>query len=241
MKHTRFLLAILTLFLLITTEAEMLANYNVNLENVTEEVIAANEVNQMEDSDSSSEVSVLDILQFVLLGLSLIFVYYSISFHDGVGFSSNSVKNEEIKQRVLMPRESRTIEEKTRLVKIAVPFFCVAFVLLCMIVIYLINNTLDGDFLIYAIVAIINCVSLGIYIMRYRRSYFVMKGKIIRNIMDGSWWLLWGICMILIALGVDENGFWVLLSIIAFIFNLVILRAILKNCEIVRPDDCDEF
>ena len=110
-----------------------------------------------------------------------------------------------------------------------------------MIVIYLINNTLDGDFLIYAIVAIINCVSLGIYIMRYRRSYFVMKGKIIRNIMDGSWWLLWGICMILIALGVDENGFWVLLSIIAFIFNLVILRAILKNCEIVRPDDCDEF
>ena len=56
MKHTRFLLAILTLFLLITTEAEMLANYNVNLENVTEEIIAANEVNQMEDSGSSSEV-----------------------------------------------------------------------------------------------------------------------------------------------------------------------------------------
>ena len=44
------------MFFLTTIEAEMLANYNVNLENVTEEVIVANEVNQMEDSDSSSKV-----------------------------------------------------------------------------------------------------------------------------------------------------------------------------------------
>ena len=44
------------MFFLTNIEAEMLVNYNVNLENVTEEVIVANEVNQMEDSDSSSKV-----------------------------------------------------------------------------------------------------------------------------------------------------------------------------------------
>ena len=50
------LFTFLAMFFLTNIEAEMLANYNVNLENVTEEVIVANEVNQMEDSDSSSKV-----------------------------------------------------------------------------------------------------------------------------------------------------------------------------------------
>lgn len=137
--------------------------------------------------------------------------------------------------RLLILRSERSEEEKKRLKYKSIPFFCIAFVLLVLAVINVGFFPYDRVyFLYYAMLMFI----VGNYVLGYRRSYYDIKGKILRNIVDLLLFVVWFVVYVPFYEVLMDNDY-VIGSVFLLAIIALVLRGRMKKCEVIKPEDVD--
>lgn len=218
MKKMRFLLVALVMLLSNVTSfaVEEFASDEVNVENVTEMVSSDTQIDGADSDDGFGFGLIIVCALFVAL-------FVRFAFFDGMLTD---------RKRVLVPRCKLTKQEKVRKALLSLPFFCIAISLAVISKLELDFMEYDGIYFLFLSVAFL---SVAIYVMRYRESYYDKKGEMIRKIRDVVVMLF---IMIIPLIGIHSFVLQFLEIVLLCLKN--ILDAKLKKCEVIKPEVGDE-
>lgn len=127
---------------------------------------------------SNNEWLVIVIVVFALIFYAVWSVTYK-NFPFGCGFALGGFDeaSEVERKRALVPYSEISEEDKRKQKLRSIPFFCAA-------ILFVVLTIADfGSFPFFSFYAVM-MLHLGFLVRRYRRSYYVRKGKILRNIAD---------------------------------------------------------
>lgn len=214
----RFLLVALVMLLSNVTSfaVEEFASDEVNVENVTEMVSSDTQIDGADSDDG---------FDFGLIIVCALFVAFFVRFAFFDGMLTD-------RKRVLVPRCKLTKQEKVRKALLSLPFFCIAISLAVISKLELDFMEYDGIYFLFLSVAFL---SVAIYVMRYRESYYDKKGEMIRKIRDVVVMLF---IMIIPLIGIHSFVLQFLEIVLLCLKN--ILDAKLKKCEVIKPEVGDE-
>lgn len=155
MKKLRLLFVLLSMFALADCKAEQLVTENLS---------------SVEETSDSFDIS---LVIFIILIIAVL-IYEA--FSDGF-----AIRTKDEKERVLIPRSERSKRDKLVSAIYASALFCIALSLA--IVSYIDIDVFNYDELYFLYLSA--CFfAYAIFALRYRRSFYVMNGKIARNICD---------------------------------------------------------
>ena len=79
---------------------------------------------------------------------------------------------------------------------------------------------------------------VGNYVLGYRRSYYDIKGKILRNIVDLLLFVVWFVVYVPFYEVLMDNDY-VIGSVFLLAIIALVLRGRMKKCEVIKPEDVD--
>lgn len=231
MKKMRFLLAVLTMFLMTSCKYDTFE--------------PAQKMILQENGYFTSDFWVFFVLSLIW-GLILAFE------EEGLGniYIEGYVKAKKERDKIFMPRDRRSKEEKKRLRLYSMPFFAVSlFFFVAFVIGFLKPETIMfGDY--HAILSIslaIMMFSIGVQVVRWRLSYYDKKGKILRVLTTifylWCYTLLFYSFIIGIVYDSDEISCLRLVFLVSGIISMIafaITKNKLKKCEVIKPEDGDE-
>lgn len=160
----------------------------------------------------------------------------------------------EERDKILMPRDGRSEEEKKRLRLYSIPFFAVSLFFFVAFVIGLLkpevrifgDNTYANHALFFISLAIW-VFSMGVSVLRWRRSCYDERGKMLRVLNYVFYELEFiSICGYSVIGICDDSGEVKGLQLVFFILYIIstiawiITVKKLKKCEVIKPEACDE-
>lgn len=175
-----------------------------------------------------------------------------LAFEDGLGniYIEGYVKAKKERDKIFMPRDRRSKEEKKRLRLYSMPFFAVSlFFFVAFVIGFLKPETImfgDHPASLSISLAII-MFSIGVQVVRWRLSYYDKKGKIFRVLTTIFYLLCYTLLFYSSIIGIvydsDEIS---CLRLVFFILSIISMIAFaitknkLKKCEVIKPEACDE-
>ena len=173
----------------------------------------------------------------VMIVLSLIFVAVNYVLNTnikdllGCGFALSGFNDASVAERErALVSQSDVSEEDMRKQKLrSIPFFCAAILFVFLTIVDL------GDYPYFPFYAAM-MLYFGFFVRRYRRSYYVRKGKILRNIIDLlSFVVILGWTGVVFLVPEDyEYDYVVSGSILMFYIIVWILQSMMRKCEVVK-------
>ena len=174
----------------------------------------------------------------VMIVLSLIFVAVNYVFGNtnikdllGCGFALSGFNDASVAERErALVSQSDVSEEDMRKQKLrSIPFFCAAILFVILTIVDL------GSFPFFPFYAVV-MLYFGFFVRRYRRSYYVRKGKILRNITDLlSFVVILGWTGVVFLIPEDyEYDYVVSGSILMFYIIVWILQSMMRKCEVEK-------
>ncbi len=162
---------------------------------------------------------------------------------DGISLSIDDIEK---RDKVLMPRDVRSEEEKKRLRLYSIPFFALSLLFLIAFVIVFLRPELKmfEDYAVLISFAVV-MFSIGVFVVRWRPSYYDKKGKTLRVVTSVfyviytiSQFFTFGFIVISDEISSLRIVFLVLLVISLIVFAITAKK--LKKCEVIKPEDGDE-
>ncbi len=230
MKKMRFLLVVLTMFLMTSCKYDTFE--------------PAQKMLLQESGYFTSDFWVFFVLSLIW-GLIL-------AFEDGLGniYIEGYVKAKKERDKIFMPRDGRSKEEKKRLRLYSMPFFAVSlFFFVAFVIGFLKPETImfgDHPASLSISLAII-MFSIGVQVVRWRLSYYDKKGKIFRVLTTIFYLLCYTLLFYSFIIGIvydsDEISCLRLVFLILSIISMIafaITKNKLKKCEVIKPEVGDE-
>lgn len=179
-------------------------------------------------NDKVLTVVLVIILAVVLIPL-LVFLYRCLKKDDLIFDGGAFALDSDERKRALMPRSMRSKKEKRKSLLKSMPFFCVAVLVWILVLI-------DANFLPLAYFYSPMAALMGVFVMRYRKSYYDAKGKKLRNIID-----LIGVLYIafspVIAFIEGYSSFFTLLYLLVPVIVMNLLIRKLRKCDVIKPEE----
>lgn len=189
---------------------------------------------------------------WVFFVLSLIWGLILAFEEEGLGniYIEGYVKAKKERDKIFMPRDRRSKEEKKRLRLYSIPFFAVSlFFFVAFVIGFLKPETIMfGDY--HAILSIslaIIMFSIGVQVVRWRLSYYDKKGKIFRVLTTIFYLLCYTLLFYSFIIGIvydsDEISCLRLVFLVSGIISMIafaITKNKLNKCEVIKPEDGDE-
>ena len=171
------------------------------------------------------------VISLIFVALNYVFGNTSIKDFLGCGFALSGLNDASVaeRERVLVP-QSDVSEEDMRKQKLrSIPFFCAAILFVFLTIVDL------GDYPYFPFYAAM-MLYFGFFVRRYRRSYYVRKGKILRNITDLLFFVAWsGWSGVNSLIPEDyEYDYVVLGSCLMFFIIALILQSLMRKCEVEK-------
>ncbi len=179
--------------------------------------------------------NVLKILGLVLatilvIVIPLVFLLRYLMKNNLIFYGGGFALDPEEGKRALKPRSMRCEEEKRKSLLKSIPFFCVSILFW---VLALIDANLLPIVYFYSPLA----AFFGVFVMRYRKSYYDAKGKMLRNIIDliEVSFIAFSPVVVFITGGFNSFVFGAYMLVVLIAVN--VLKSKLKKCDVIKPEE----